>query len=139
MHVKTAYNFDPNENSVNTGLECKDESRTKQSFKEDADLNVMIRKFGVETVAEPNWAELDVSNIPGDYHKVRNQLIEADELFQSIPSHIRASVDNDMGKFLALVEREQREHDKRQKDLEKARKAASLNEAPEAKADTPTE
>jgi hypothetical protein len=64
MFLRTAYNYDRDEVSKNTALVCDDETLAQQNFKDETDLNIMIRKYGVLPVNEVNWKEFDATVIP---------------------------------------------------------------------------
>lgn len=82
-------------------------SKTKQSFKDEADVNTVLskwRKTGVITnarVGTPVYA--DYSNAQ-EYHAALNSLNEAQALFDSLPARVRKRVDNDPGAFIAFAE-----------------------------------
>lgn len=88
-------------------FECKGPSRTKQSFKDECNINnIMIRyeKTGImEHIKKTGGSYEDYTDLPTDYHTACNQVIAAQDMFQSIPARIRASFDNDPGEFLAFV------------------------------------
>jgi len=125
MEVRTPYNYDRDEVSKNTALVCEDESLAQQNMKSETDLNVMIRKYGVLPVQEVNWKEFDATVIPKDYHELQNMMKEADEAFLSLPGEVRAKVDNDPAKFLAMVDAEKAAIAKQEKESKKA--AAELD------------
>lgn len=82
--------------SVATGLECKDPSLTVQSQSEDADINVLVRRFGLTGQIPVNLAvpmEEDFLDI-FDYQSAQNALVAADRAFMSIPAEIRARFNN---------------------------------------------
>ena len=45
--VRSPYNYDMSAVSDETGLCCEDESLAIQSAKEDADINTIVRRFGL--------------------------------------------------------------------------------------------
>ena len=47
VFLRTPYNYDTDEASEASGLKCLDESKTKQSFQEEADINTIVRRFGL--------------------------------------------------------------------------------------------
>ena len=125
MEVRTPYNYDRDEVSKNTALVCEDESLAQQNMKAETDLNVMIRKYGVLPANEVNWKEFDATVIPSDYHQLQNMMKEADAAFLSLPGEVRAQVDNDPAKFLAMVDAKQAEIKKQEREAKKA--AADLD------------
>ena len=86
-------------------------SMTKQAHKGECDINNILKKFrdqGVIThrnTFEGNYG--DFTEVPLSYHDAMNQVREADEMFQSIPAHVRAEFQNDPGKFLEFVQNPQ--------------------------------
>ena len=138
MELRTPYNYDRDEVSKNTALVFNDETLTQQNFKDDADLNIMIRKYGVLPVQEVNWDEFDSSVIPSDYHQMQNQLIEADQAFMGLPAELRSQVDNDPAKLLALISQKEAEAKAEAKAAQKADKEASIQAEP-IDADKPAE
>lgn len=119
MEVRTPYNYDRDEVSKNTALVCEDDSLAQQNMKAETDLNVMIRKYGVLPAQDVNWKEFDATVIPKDYHELQNMMKEADAAFLSLPGEVRAQVDNDPAKFLAMVDVKQAEIKKQEKESAK--------------------
>ena len=134
MEVRTPYNYDRDEVSKNTALVCEDESLAQQNMKDDADLNIMIRKYGVLPAQQVNWKEFDATVIPRDYHQLQNMMKEADAAFLSLPGEVRQSVDNDPEKFLAMVDAKKAEIKKQEKESAKADKG-SVDPTPVVDAD----
>jgi hypothetical protein len=138
MEVRTPYNYDRDEVSKNTALVCEDESLAQQNMKAETDLNLMIKKYGVQTAQEVNWKEFDATVIPTNYHELLNMMKEADEAFLSLPGEVRAQVDNDPVKFLAMVDAKQAEIKKQEKESKKAQAEldkGSVDPAPAVEAD----
>lgn len=77
-------------------------SLTRQSMKDECDVNVIIRRFhktglvdhlNVHEGQYGDFAEID-------YHEALNTVREADHMFLTLPSDVRTRFDNDPGKFL---------------------------------------
>jgi len=47
VFVRSPYNYDMAKASVESGLACEDASRAVQSQREDADINVIVKRFGL--------------------------------------------------------------------------------------------
>ena len=122
--LRTPYNYDRDEVSKNTALVSDSETLTQQNFRDETDLNIMIRKYGVLPVSEVNWKEFDATVIPQDYQQLQNMLREADQAFMDLPAEVRKAADNDPQKFLAMVESQQAEIKKQERESAKAVKAA---------------
>ncbi len=88
--------------SINT---TGDKIRTKQSAKNECDINQILAKYlrtGVvapENMAKRQAVFADVSET-GDYHTARNQVIAAKDAFMTLPAKLRARFNNDPGKLL---------------------------------------
>lgn len=81
-------------------------SMTKQSFKEECDINTIMAKYrstGLVDHVAAHQGRYD--NLPDetDYHANLNSVMEAQETFDSLPAKIRARFDNDPSKFLGFV------------------------------------
>lgn len=83
-----------------------DEILTKQCFKDECDINNIIRKYQKTGVLPPlndRVAYGDFSDV-GNYQDALIKLQEADEMFDSLPAQLRARFDNDTAKFLDYVD-----------------------------------
>lgn len=88
----------------------KGQSRTKQSFKADADINLIMKRFkrsfggsyldAVKTAQGGSY--LDCSDVV-DYRTALDQVKRADELFMGLPAKVRSRFQNDAGAFLDFV------------------------------------
>lgn len=79
-----------------------DPSMTVQEMSEDADINVVMERFGrtgvmPSTVVLPTYD--DFSNVV-DYQSALNALIDAGQKFMELPAQLRAKFDNDPQKYL---------------------------------------
>lgn len=100
--VRSPYNYNMDAVSRETGLLCKDGSRTKQEFAEECDINTIIRRFGVTghlpiTTVQP--LEGDFTNID-DYQSALNTVMAADENFMRLPSSVREKFNNSSQQFV---------------------------------------
>lgn len=89
-----------------------DESLTRQEFKDECDLDLMLKRFkrtpeGRAALANASgFAEgaqfLDVSSIP-DFQSARAQLAQANASFMALPAKLRRRFENDSAQFLDFV------------------------------------
>ena len=83
------------------------ESLTKQADKKSADINHIMARYEktglIEHVNRFEGSYGDYMEIPEDYQGCIDMVREAQEMFQTVPSRIRAEFDNDPGQFLAFV------------------------------------
>lgn len=100
--VRSAYNYDRDAASDESGLMCMDPTLAQQSARDEADINVIVDRF-MKTGLMP-----EVSTMPqfGDftgisnYHESLNNVIAAQEAFDSLPAKIRSRFDNDPAQFM---------------------------------------
>ena len=83
------------------------ESMTKQSFRDECDINVLMRRYektGLLDHVNTHQGDYgDFINAP-DFHTAMNQILTAEHMFQSLPARIRARFANDPGAFLEFAQ-----------------------------------
>lgn len=108
MFIRSPYNYDRQLASDASALHCEDESRAIQSAEEEANINTIVRRFGL-TGELPNDIRMpksgDFSDAP-DFHTAMNLVREAQEQFMRMPAETRARFENDPGRFMAFFEDE---------------------------------
>jgi len=100
--VRSAHNYDMDAASRLSGLSCSDPSRTDQSFKDECDINTIVRNFGVTgelPLSSATPMQGDFTNVV-DYQSALNLIIRADEAFSELSAAVRRRFDNDPAKFL---------------------------------------
>lgn len=104
---RSAYDGLSDEVSLETGVECKDESLAVQSSKDECDINVIVRRFGL-TGELPSNLRVPLSE---DYRDVEFDLgvalrfvNEANRAFMQMPAEVRDRFNNDAQKFVKFVE-----------------------------------
>lgn len=80
------------------------ESMTKQSFKDEADINRIVGRFGIAPPPEGSQQYLDTVGAK-DYLTMVSTITEVDYLFSTLPAKVRASFDNSPANLLETVER----------------------------------
>lgn len=123
VFLRTAYNYDMTKVSNETGLVCDpEEGMTQQQFAEEADINTIVRRFGLtgqlpDNVKVPQYG--DFTGI-GDYKDAMNAVRAADESFMALPAAVRAEFMNDPQRLLEFVSDE--------KNREKAKELGLLKD-----------
>lgn len=83
-----------------------DDGRTKQSMKDDSDINLIMKKYkktGLINFVNNNQGEyMEIDDI--DYHEALTIVTEADQMFQQMPASLRKKFQNDPGQFLNFVQ-----------------------------------
>ena len=89
-----------------SGLWCEDESLAIQSAEEEANINTIVRRFGLSGEVASDVAVPRSGDFTGaaDFHTSMNLVRQAQEEFLRVPAHIRARFNNDPGQFIAFVE-----------------------------------
>lgn len=103
--VRNAYNYDMMQASNESGLLCEDVSLAVQSQAEDADINTIVRRFGLtgvmpEGVRVPSYGDFDQVS---DYREALHAVMQAEDNFMRYPAALRARFDNDPQMFLEFV------------------------------------
>lgn len=81
-------------------------SMTKQSFKDECDINTIMARYekdGVVTHVKEHEGQYGDFTLGFDYHDAMNRVHAARDMFMSLPAGIRTKFDNDPGKFLDFV------------------------------------
>lgn len=81
-------------------------SRTKQSFRDQVDINNIIARYkrnGVLPAASRQGFYADVSNCK-DYHGSMNQVIAAENAFMALPAKLRDRFRNDPAELLSFLQ-----------------------------------
>jgi len=102
IFLRSEFNYDMDEASLESALTCEDESLTVQSQAEEADINVLVRRFGI-TGQIPVLDKLPTyQNFEGvfDYRTALESVMEAERMFMEVPAEIRARFHNDPGAFV---------------------------------------
>lgn len=107
MEFRSAYDGLADEVSVATGLKCEDDSLAVQSQRDEADINVIVKRFGL-TGSLPVDLRVPVSE---DYREAEFDLgvalrfvNEANKAFMQMPADVRARFGNDPEVFVKFVE-----------------------------------
>ena len=96
--------FSPSEKVVTVNR--SPEVKAQQQFKDDADLNQIIKKFGL-VAARNHFAEHGLQYgfaSPQDLHTAMNTIRTAETMFNELPSKVRNRFDNEPEAFLAFVQ-----------------------------------
>lgn len=83
-----------------------EQGRTKQSFKDECDINIIMKRFAVTgelghiSQAQPLWGEIPEVDFQGAMAVV----VDARERFQSLPAEVRDRFLNDPARLLAFIQ-----------------------------------
>jgi phage internal scaffolding protein len=102
VFCRSAYNYDMDIVSDQTGLNCEDLSLTQQQFKEEADINTIVDRFmksGVLPTPVNMPQYVDYEGV-FDFQSAMNAVRAADENFMRMDAKIRARFNNSPQEFL---------------------------------------
>lgn len=96
------YSYDVDAVSERSALRCEDESLAVQSQRDEADINVLVKRFGVtgmlpQRVRPP--IEADFVDIM-DYRSALDAVRAADDAFMKLPPDVRVRFGGDPGQFV---------------------------------------
>ena len=105
--LRTPYNYDTNAASNESGLHCEDASLAQQHFKDECDINNILKQFNItgqlpEGTLSPRYG--DFTGI-GDYHTALNRVIAAEDEFMSLPADLRARFENDPAQLIEFLDK----------------------------------
>lgn len=105
VFLRTPYNYNTNEAGDESGLECKDPTRTKQSEAEEADINTIVRRFNLTGQLPTNLRTPQYGDFDGidSFQDAMDRVRAATENFMMIPAEIRSKFGNDPGAFVEFA------------------------------------
>lgn len=105
-YFKTPFNHDTDAESCRTALTCLDPSKAQQHQAEEADINTIVRRFGVTgTLPQiPMPPTLDEFGEIFDFQSAMNTLTAAKVSFGMLPAEVRATFQNNPHAFVAYVD-----------------------------------
>lgn len=105
VFVRSAFNYDMDKASDEAGLKCQDPTLAIQSGAEEADINTIVRRFGLTGQLPSNVRQPEYGDFTGinNYHEAMNAIIQAEESFEAMPAEVRARFHNDPGEFVDFV------------------------------------
>lgn len=107
--LRTPYNYDTLAASDESGIACEDASLAQQQFKDECDINNILRQFNItgqlpNAPLSPRYG--DFTGI-SDYKTALDRVIAADEEFMNLPANIRARFDNDAANLIEFLNNEE--------------------------------
>jgi len=105
--LRTQFNYDTDAASNESGLHCEDASLAQQHFKDECDINNILRQFNItgllpEAAISPQYG--DFTGVV-DYHTALNQVIAAEDEFMSLPATLRARFENDPAQLIEFLDK----------------------------------
>ena len=106
--VKNPITYDPDENSDRSKLVFTRPSRTQQSFRDECDINNILRQFNVTGELPIGSLQPQYGDFSGitDYQSALNAVMAAQDSFLQLPAKLRAKFDNDPALFVEFASNE---------------------------------
>lgn len=102
IEVRSYLGYDADAVSDVTGLKCEDVSRARQSEKDEADINVIVKNFGItgrmpSGVRMPTYGDFDTVS---DYASAIEAVRSAEASFMAMPADVRKRFGDDPQAFV---------------------------------------
>jgi len=121
MKIRHSYKYDQEAASRESAFVCVGESRTKQSFKDECDINVIVKRFGVtgmlpQNVRAPMYGDF---TMVGDFRSAMEVIRSTQASFDAMSAEVRARFNNDPQSFLEFCSRKENLDEMRRMGLAK--------------------
>ena len=106
--LRTPYTYDMNAASNESGVACEEPSLAQQHFKDECDINNILRQFNITGLLPENTLSPRYGDFSGivDYHSALNAVIAAENEFEALPAQLRARFQNDPEQLINFIEDE---------------------------------
>lgn len=100
------FTLDRDSHASKHGFACEGESMTVQADAQSADINYIVKQFGLTKQLpygniQPFYD--DITDFPTDYHEAQNFIIASNDAFMTLPADQRSRFNNDAGQFLNFL------------------------------------
>lgn len=102
MKARNFPSYDTREASLSVALKEFDVSRTDQAGKDEADINTLVRRFGLTGMMPVVARPPEYGDFEGifDYQSAQNLILAADKSFMAMPADVRSRFNNDPALFV---------------------------------------
>lgn len=103
---KTPFNHDTEAEARRTATGNFEETRTQQHAKDETDINIILKKFGVTHESARASMPPSFINVPDhlDMQTVLQIVDQAEDSFLALPAEVRARFDNDLARYVGFVD-----------------------------------
>ena len=104
--VRSAFNFNAQNNSDLHSTINLEPTMTQQHFKEECDINTIMERFGVTGELPTNIRQpMSTDFIEAmDFQQAQNALLEAESSFMELPAQVRAKFENNPAALIEYLE-----------------------------------
>lgn len=102
MFIRSPYNYDSNEASSRAGSVNTEETRTQQHFKEQCDINRIVKTYAKTGLVPGNPRIPLQEDFHGiiDFHTAMNAVRQGEEAFMELPAELRSRFHNDPQEYV---------------------------------------
>lgn len=107
MKILNPYNYDTREHSVATGLNTSGAPKTVQSFKDECDINTIVKRFGITGTLPLNMRTplpADTVYPLSDYRTLLDTVLAAQKTFGDLPAEVRKRFANDPQEMINFLD-----------------------------------
>ena len=104
--LRTPYNYDTNVASDESGVACEEPSLAQQHFKDECDINTILRQFNVTGLLPQSPLSPRYGDFTGivDYQSALNAVMAAEDGFMTLPADTRAMFGNDPEQLINFLD-----------------------------------
>jgi phage internal scaffolding protein len=137
--LRTPYNYDVDKVSDETGLVCPDPSLAQQNFKDECDINYIVRQFGLtgELPGKPMSPQYGDFTGVLDYHSAINAVLAAQDGFMELPAQMRSRFNNDPAELIDFLSKEENREEATKLGLVAAKPISEPSETPVGETKSP--
>jgi phage internal scaffolding protein len=103
--IRTPYNYDTKQATLDSGLTTPEQTLAKQEFKDECDINNVMLQYARTgelpyTTAKPSFGDFRNART---YQESMNLIIEAQNSFKELPAMVRAQFNNDPSELIDFL------------------------------------
>lgn len=105
VSVRVVNQYDADAVSRETAFACEEESLAQQQFKDECDINTLVKRFGVTGLLpeQPEWpAQADFTHV-GSFQECMQLVKESEAAFMSLPADVRERFGHEPGLLLEFL------------------------------------
>jgi len=130
--LRTPYNYDVDKVSDETGLSCPELTLAQQNFKDESDINYIVRQFGLTGELPGKPLSPQYGDFTGvlDYHSAVNAVLAAQDDFMELPAQLRSRFNNDPAELIDFLSDENNREEATKLGLVAAKPISEPSETP---------
>lgn len=130
--LRTPYNYDVDKVSDETGLSCPELTLAQQNFKDECDINHIVRQFGLtgELPGKPMSPQYGDFTGVLDYHSAVNAVLAAQDDFMELPAQLRSRFNNDPAQLIDFLNNDENREEATKLGLVAAKPISEPSETP---------